>query len=345
VTDLHDVDGADSAESGIWASDALIDALGAGASVDDDRAAALLSALVSDVSAEPLPGLPDLAPPRRTRRLAPRTGIAAGAVMAVLSTGGVAAASVSAGPTSALFPLHRVLTGQSQLDGSQRQALEVKDKLASAAKALAAGKYARAQKDVQSAADRLPKVAVTDGHHDLAAQWTALNRQVKAKVTTTPATSSPGKVTASPTSPRTSAPARSTSPAPSQASTVPGGGTTTPVTTSPSASQVAGGAPGTGLTSPTPVTPTPVPSQTPTVSPSPSDPAGTSSPTPTPSGKHHRPGGGKGGSVAPGSPPAASLAPPSTAPVTVPPVQSPAASSAPVTVPPAPSVAPSPSAS
>jgi hypothetical protein len=355
VTDLHDVDGADSAESGIWASDALIDALSAGASFDDDRASALLSALVSDVSAEPLPGLPVLAPPRRTRRLAPRTGIAAGAVIAVLSTGGVAAASVSAGPTSALFPLHRVLTGQSQLDGSQRQALEVKDKLASAAKALAAGKYARAQKDVQSAADRLPKVAVTDGHRDLAAQWTALNRQVKAKVTTTPATSSPSKTTSSPTSPRTSAPARSTSPAPSQAPTVPAGGTTTPVTTSPSASQVAGGAPGTGLTSPVPVTPTPVPSQTPTVSPSPSDPAGTSSPTPTPSstssGKHHRPGGGNGGnvgsggSVAPGSPPAASLAPPSTAPVTVPPAQSAAASSAPVTVPPAPSVTPSPSAS
>ncbi|MDX6213110.1 MAG: hypothetical protein QOF82_2197 [Frankiales bacterium] len=327
MTDLHDVGSTGSGEPGIWASDALLDVLGTGSSVEDDRTVALLAALVADVSADPLPALPDLARPRKRRRLAPRTGVAAGAVIAVLSTGGVAAASVNAGPTSALFPLHRVLTGQPQLDGSQRQALEVKDKLASAAKALAAGKFTRAQQDVQSAGDRLPKVAESDGQHALAAEWTALNRQVKAQVTDAPRTTAPVKPTSIPTPARTAA---TVSPKTLVTSSGPGGATPTPETR---------------LTSPAPVT-----TPTPTVSPSPSDPGRTTSSTPTPSStpstQHHEPGkgGGKGGStgpVAPGSPPAPSFAPPTSAPVTVPLVPSamPSVPSVPASVPPVSSAA------
>jgi hypothetical protein len=343
VTDLHDVGSTGSGEPGIWASDALLDVLGTGSSVEDDRTVALLAALVADVSADPLPALRELARPRKRRRLAPRTGVAAGAVIAVLSTGGVAAASVNAGPTSALFPLHRVLTGQPQLDGSQRQALEVKDKLASAAKALAAGKFTRAQQDVQSAGDRLPKVAESDGQHALAAEWTALNRQVRARVTDAPRTTAPVKPTSIPAPART---APTVSPNTLVTSPGPGGATTTPAPTSISGSPAAGAPPETRLTSPAPVTTTP----TPTVSPSPSDPGRTTSSTPTPSStpstQHHEPGkgGGKGGStgpVAPGSPPAPSFAPPTSAPVTVPLVPSavPSVPSVPASVPPVSSAA------
>ena len=198
MTDLHDQSSLPD-ESGIWETDALLDALGAGLPVADVRMAALLGALVSDVGADPLPALP-VAPGRtRLHRLAPRTAIAAAAVVVVLSTGGVAAASVNAGPTSPLFPLHRVLTGQPQLDGSQRQALEVQDKLRSASKALAAGKVARAQQDVAAAASRLPKVAMTDGQGSLAAQWTALNRRVKAQVVAPVRTGAPSTPKPTPT--------------------------------------------------------------------------------------------------------------------------------------------------
>ncbi len=344
MTDLHDPAPA-SGESGIWATDALLDALGSGAYVGDDAMSGLLNALVADVCADALPALPAFEHRRRVRRLAPRTGIVAAAAFVVVSTGGIAAASVNAGPTSALFPLHQVLTGRPQLDGSQRQALEVKDKLRSAAKALADGKVSKAQKDVASAAHRLPKVAATDGQTVLAAQWTAIDTEVKARVTAAPAptTSAPGKVSTSPAPTRTSRSGQPpTSATHSTAATPP-----SPVLTSVPGSPVIGSpvpavAPVVGTTTPDPApTTTPAPTQTPTTSPSPSDPATTGSASPTasaaPTSKHHKPGkpgkgGGTSGSVAPGSPPAPSVAPPnpSGAPVTVPPASvAPPAPSAP----------------
>jgi hypothetical protein len=338
VTDLHDADPADSAEAGLWASDALLDALGAGAPLAGDRTSALLSALVSDVSADPLPALPRAPRRRSSHRLAPRTGVAAAAVVAMLSTGGVAAASVNAGPTSPLFPLHQVLTGRPQLDGSQRQAMEIKDKLKSATKALASGKVARAQKDVAAAADRLPKVAARDGHTALAAEWTRISKQVKAQVGATPTAVKP-VTSLSPTPTHTVTPGRSTSAAPSTTaaaptvSPAPVTSVTSPPAT-PTSPPAAGVGPTTGLTTPAPTATgsvTPTPSATPSTTPSPSDSAGTGSPTQTPSttsSEHHKPGGG---SVAPGSPPAPSLEPPSSHP----PVTVPVVSEAPVTVPPA----------
>jgi hypothetical protein len=342
MTDLHDADSADSAAAGLWASDALLDALGAGAAVEDDRTAALLAALVADVSAEPLPALPQVPRRRRGHRLAPRTGVAAAAVVAMLSTGGVAAASVNAGPTSALFPLHQVLTGRPQLDGSQRQAMEIKDKLKSATKALASGKVARAQKDVASAADRLPKVAARDGHSALAAEWTAISKQVKAEASATPTAAVKPVTTLSPTPTHTvSPPGRSTSAAPTTTTHAPtvSPAPVTSVTGAPATTTnppAAGVGPTTGLTTPAPTgtgSVTPTPSVVPSTTPSPSDSAGTGSPTSTPTGtQSHKPGKGSGGSVAPGSPPAPSTEPPSPV---QPPVTVPAASEAPVTVPPA----------
>ncbi|MDX6205282.1 MAG: hypothetical protein QOF39_1339 [Frankiales bacterium] len=353
MTDLHD---ADAAEPGMWASDALLDTIAAGAPVGDDRMSALLSALVSDVSADPLRALPQLTEParrRRRHRLAPRTGVAGVAVVALLSTGGVAAASVNAGPTSALFPLHRVLTGQPQLDGSQRQALEIKDRLNSAARALASGKVARAEKDVANAESRLPKVAARDGHKALTAEWTAMSRQVKAKVSAT-AVVKPA-ATVSPTPTHSATPVHPTSVLPTTtaattSSSVPG--TSAPGTPT-SVAPAAGAGPTSLLTTPDPTvsgSATPTPSSVPSTTPSPSGPATSGSPTvtvsATPSAKHHKPGGGgkgSGGTVAPGSPPAPSMLPPSPSgpPVTVPP-----APEVSVTVPPAsgvPIVAPSPS--
>ena len=104
-------------DSDLWATDVLLDSLASGASVDGDFALELMAALVDDVSAD----MPDLvvapdprvlsdlrvfanllepsAPARRQRRfprLAPRTSVAGAAVMVVLSTGGMAAASANA---------------------------------------------------------------------------------------------------------------------------------------------------------------------------------------------------------------------------------------------------------
>ena len=309
-------------DTALWATDALLDALAAGGPLDDDladdRGLSLLAALVVDVSTD-LPTaspLPDDLRGRRSRllRLAPRTGVAAVAVIAIVSTGGVAAASVNAGPTSALFPLHQVLTGQPQLDGSQRQALEVRDKLQSATKALAAGKVDRAQSDVSAAGKRISKVAVSDGRRDLAAQWVMVTKQVaKARVVTPVVpvkTTQPVVPTPDHSASRTPKPtiSKSVSPSPTpvtQSPTVPAPVTTTPVAPTSAAP-----------TSPSPapvVAPTsPQPSDSATVTPLPSDvaPSGPDSPDPSDSptkGRHHGKGG-KGSTptqvptVAPGSP-------------------------------------------
>lgn len=304
MTDLH-ADSTDALdESTLWATDSLLDALSVGDRVGDDRGLSLLAALVADVGADlpqtsTLPVAPDATDElgrRRSRllRLAPRTGVALAAAVAVVSTGGVAAASVSAGPTSPLFPLHQVLTGQPQLDGSQRQALEVRDKLSSATKALAAGKVDRAQKDVTAAAGRIAKVAERDGRRDLAAQWTMVNKLVKARAVApvivpvkptqtavptpvhTPLTTPDGKpaVTPSPTISHSASATPTLAPAPT---------TTTPAPTSGAATSV----------TPTPVAPTtPQPSAALPVAPVPSavDPSGTATPAPSESptrGGHH----------------------------------------------------------
>ncbi|BEP12413.1 hypothetical protein acdb102_07240 [Acidothermaceae bacterium B102] len=303
MTDVYD-------EETLWATDSLLDALSVGDPVGDDRGLSLLAALVADIGADlpetaPIPVAPDELGRRRSRllRLAPRTGVALAAAVAVVSTGGVAAASVTAGPTSPLFPLHQVLTGQPQLDGSQRQALEVRDKLRSASKALAAGKVDRAEKDVSAAAGRIAKVDVRDGRRDLAAQWTMLNKQVKARAV---APVVPAVVPAKPTettvptpvptlSPTVSGkPAVSPSPtlshSPSSTPTVAPAPTTTPVTTSAAPTSV----------TPTPVAPT---SAEPSGSVgSSAAPSGSDSPSPsdTPSKGGHK--GTTTPSAAPGSP-------------------------------------------
>jgi hypothetical protein len=350
MTDLHDVDGpAPLDEAGLWATDALLDALAAGVPCDDDPAAVLLSALVGDIA--PARTAARVPAPRRSRgRLAPRTGIASLAVIGVLSTGGVAAASVHAGPTSRLFPLHQVLTGGPQLDGSQRQALEVKRKLKSASRALAAGKVSSAARDVDAAQGRLPKVKPADGQHALAAQVTVLTRQVSAGAVPTIATAPVAKPT--PTPARTSLTRTpTTTPIPVRPTRTPPPTTTAVPTTSPAAptssSPAAGGQP-VGTVSPAPTSPSPTITTTPAPSSpaSPSAPASATSGSPTPSGtptagKSHKPGKGKGGgkgpgkgpggTPVPGSPPAPSFEPaPSTAPIMMPPVTMP-----PVTVPPA----------
>ncbi len=101
-------------DRGIWATDVLLDAIAVGGAVEDDFALELMMALVDDVSQD-LPDLEVVAPApvvpartfRRLPRLAHRTSVAGAAVMVVLSTGGMAAASVKAGPTSPLFPLRK----------------------------------------------------------------------------------------------------------------------------------------------------------------------------------------------------------------------------------------------
>jgi hypothetical protein len=300
-------------DQALWATDSLLDALSLGElPVDDDRGLALLSALVVDVSADlptasPLPD--DLRARRsRLRRLAPRTGVALAAAVAVVSTGGVAAASVNAGPTSALFPLHQVLTGQPQLDGSQRQALEVRDKLQSATKALAAGKVDRAQKDVTAAGSRIPKVAEADGRRDLTAQWVMVNKQVKAHVAAPPLPVTPTE-TVLPTPAHSPSVTRkpSVSPRPVVSPTTSSAGAPVPLTPPPAAPTSA--APTTP--SPTQVAPTsPQPSDTATVVPPPSDVAPSATVTPDPSaspgkGGHH----GKGGKGSTPTPTAAQGSP------------------------------------
>lgn len=336
-------------DSALWATDSLLDSLALGEPAGDDRGLQLLSALVVDVSTD-LPTatpLPDELRRRRSRllRLVPRTGVALVAAAAVVSTGGVAAASVSAGPTSSLFPLHQVLTGQPQLDGSQRQALEVRDRLQSATKALAAGKVERAQKDVSAAAGRIAKVAVVDGRRDLAAQWVKVNQQVKAHVATlvVPAKPAPAVVptpdhSATVTHKPTVSPVPVVSPSPTTHSPA----APAPVVTTPPV------APTSAAPSPTPVAPTsPQPSVA--VAPLPIDVVPSAVDTPDPSGTptkggHHGKGSSAPPSAAQGSPVDPIVITP-TATVSAPPTQTaPAESAAPVPSAAAPSAA-APSAS
>lgn len=144
--------------------DMLVDALVAGDVADEtDPAFMLLAALRADVEAGSGDGLtvtPLRAPWRkRARRLSRGAVAASAAVVTVLSAGGVAAASVGAGPDSVLYPVRKVLVGpvDSPIDSVYRLLNGARESLDQGDTDDARAKVAAARDKLQSIGDDTDK--------------------------------------------------------------------------------------------------------------------------------------------------------------------------------------------
>lgn len=119
----------------------------------------------------------------RLRRFVPRSAAAGVSVGLVLAMSGVAAATVTAGPDSWLYPLHRAMADIWPDNGptaSQRAASEVRRALDAAGTALAQQDRPTASSALAQAAARLPLVSADDGAPWLRSRWRALSAQLAA---------------------------------------------------------------------------------------------------------------------------------------------------------------------
>ena len=197
--------------SAIALDDMVVDALAAGDLADDtDPALLLLAALRDDVEPDsahvvPLRG----GRPRwhdRATRWSRRAVAASAAAVTVLSAGGVAAASVGAGPDSVLYPVRKVLVGPEISPLGSVQIL-----LASAQQALSKGDVNRARQQVTAARKKLASLDEDTGK--ARQSLSALEGAVAAADTATASPtsgSSAGAGSTTPTGPGTSDPSTAT---------------------------------------------------------------------------------------------------------------------------------------
>ena len=146
-----------------------------------------------------------MAPGVTWRRLARRTGTRGAAVLAALavSVGGVAAASVVAGPGNPLYPVHKLFAGANPAQEQAYAVGRVSSALDEAQRALDAHKPGLAHGKLTVAQARLKDVADGTVRDGLVARLNALTVLVAAATTETPAT---GTTSHSPSPESTDAP-------------------------------------------------------------------------------------------------------------------------------------------